>query len=191
MNRIFVALLAVIFFAVNADAAPNYRSTLSSARNLRRSEVRLAKAIAKLSATDREKLKTAAASLGLDSDSDGVSDLFEKARGSGICDADSDDDGVSDGDDDYENDDDKQGEVEAKGSITSFTDPSLVVAGKTFTVTSTTQFRRGVSSKADLVSGKCVKVEGYVDASNVNFATKIEGERGCGGSGGGDDGDDD
>lgn len=182
MKHLLSALLAVLFFAVNAEAAPSYRSTAASAKNLRKAELKLAKAIAGLSATDREKLKNALSSLGVDSDSDGVSDIFERARGSNVCDSDSDDDGINDDDDGYENDDNKQGEVEARGAITSFEDPSLVVAGKTFTVTGATTFRRGVGSKDDLQPGTCIKVEGYVDASNVNIAKKVEGSTRCSGS---------
>lgn len=187
MKRTLLALCVCVFSCLSAHAAPSYKSTLSAAKNLRKSEVKLAKSIASLSATDREKLKAALASLGVDTDKDGVSDIFEKARGSNICDTDSDDDGVDDRDDGYEDNDGRLGEVESKGSVTSFTDPTLVVGGKTFTVTATTAFRRGVSSKADLVTGACIKVEGYTDASNINIATKIEKYDRCGGSNGGDD----
>ena len=191
MKHLLTALVALVFFAVNAEAAPSYRSTLSSAKNLRKSELKLAKAVANLSSADREKLKRALSALGVDSDADGVSDLFERTRGSNVCDADSDDDGINDREDGYERDDDKQGEVEVRGAVTSFEDPSLVVGDKTFTVTDTTRFRRGVSSKADLVAGKCIKVEGYVDASNANIATKIEASSRCSGGSGDDNSNDD
>lgn len=174
MKHICTILCTLAFFALPAEAAPSYKSALSSAKNLRKSELKLAKTIASLSTSDREKLKLALASLGLDSDKDGVSDIFEKARGSGICDADTDDDGVDDSQDGYEKDDNKMGEVEARGAIVSFADPTLVVGTKTFTLTAKTIFRRGVSTKADLVTGACIKVEGYTDASNVSIATKIE-----------------
>lgn len=191
MKHILTALLAVVFFAVNAEAAPNYRSTISSAKSLRKLELRLAKAVAGLSYADREKLKRALASLGVDSDGDGVSNLYEGIRGSNVCDPDSDGDGIDDREDGYERDGDKHREVEARGAVTSFEDPSLVVGGKTFTITDTTRFRRGVSSKADLVAGTCIKVEGYVDTSNVNIATKIEASSRCGGGSGDDDSNDD
>ena len=190
IKRTLIALLAILMCTASAEAAPSYKSTVASAKNLRKSEVKLAKAIAGLSVADREKLKTALASLGVDSDADGVSDIFERARGSNICDNDSDDDGVRD-DDGYEHDDNKRGEVEVRGAVTSFEDPSLVVGGKTFTVTATTLFRRGVLSKADLVEGACIKVEGFIDASNLNIARKIEASTRCAGSGGSDDSNDD
>jgi hypothetical protein len=185
MKRIGIILMALFLFTLPAEAAPSYKSTLSSAKSLRKSELKLAKAISSLSTADREKLKKALAAVGLDSDKDGVSDIFERARGSGVCDADSDDDGIEDHKDGYENDDNKMGEVEAKGPVVSFTDPTLVVGTKTFTVTGTTTFRRGVSSKADLAVGACIKVEGYTNASNVTIATKIEKYARC--SGGSDD----
>jgi hypothetical protein len=191
MKRIFLVLGLYLLLTSTANAAPSYKSTLSAARNLRKSEVKLAKSIAGLSAADREKLKTALASLGVDTDKDGVSDLFEKARGSNICDNDSDDDGVDDNDDGYEDDQNRLGEVESKGAVTSFQDPTLIVGGKTFTVTATTSFRKGVSSKADLVTGACIKVEGYTDPSNVNIATKVEKYDRCSGGNGEDDDKDD
>lgn len=193
MRRIILAFALCLLISTTANAAPSYKSTLSAARNLHKSETRLAKSIASLSTADREKLKAALASLGVDTDKDGVSDLFEKARGSDICDSDSDDDGIDDRNDGYEDDQNKLGEVEAKGSVTSFVDPTLIVGGKTFLVTATTSFRKGVSSKADLSTGACIKVEGYTDTSNINVATKVEKYDRCGGGSGGDggNGDDD
>lgn len=189
MARFLFAVCVCVAFAFPAYAAPSYKSTLSAARNLRKSEVKLAKSIAALTPSEREKLKTALASLGVDTDKDGVSDIYEKARGSDLCDGDSDDDGVNDREDDHEEDDSKLGEVEAKGAIVSFSNPTLVVGGKTFVVTASTSFRKGVSSKADLVAGACIKVEGYTDASNINTASKIEQYDRCGGRS--DDKDDD
>ena len=182
MKYISTALCALVLFALPAQAAPSYKGALSSAKSVRKSEVKLAKTIGSLSAADREKLKQALASVGPDSDNDGVSDLFEQVRGSNLCNADSDNDGIDDSHDDYENDDNRTGGAEAKGTVTSFTDPTLVVNGTTFTVTDTTRFRKGLSSKADLTTGTCVKVEGYVDPSNLNIATKIEKESDCGGN---------
>jgi hypothetical protein len=190
MNRLLASLVALVFFAVSAEAAPSYRATSSMAKNLRRSEIRLAKAIAGLKATDREKLKKAISALGVDSDTDGVSDIFERARGSNVCDDDSDDDGIEDSEDGYEEDDDKQDEMEGLGQITSFDDPILVLGGRSITVTDRTRFRKGISSKEDLTEGRCIKIEGYIDPDNVPFATKIEGSSKCAGSPD-DDGDDD
>lgn len=191
MKHLLTALFALCFLTVTAEAAPSYRSTVKSAKNLRKSELKLAKAISSLSVADREKLKRALASLGGDSDSDGVSDLFERARGSNVCDADSDDDGIDDRNDGYEKDGNKQGEVEIRGAVVSFEDPTLVVGDKTFVITDSTIFRRGISSKAGLTAGACVKVEAYVDASSANIAKKIEASDRCGGSRGGDDSNDD
>jgi hypothetical protein len=179
MNYSLSILSALFLFAVTADAAPKYRDALSSARTIRKSEIKLAKTIAKLSSADREKLKKALGSLGLDSDKDGVSDIFERGRGSEVCDADSDDDGVDDREDGFENDDNRLAEVEARGRITSFNESILVVGSKSFTVTATTAFRKGVSSQADLVAGACIKVEGYTTTSNVTIAKKIEEDFRC------------
>ncbi len=190
MTRLIVTLFAIFCLAcvsVTAEAAPSYRSALSAAKKVRKAERDLAKKVRGLSITDRARLKRATSTsyYGDDSDGDGVRDTYERARGSNVCDADSDDDGINDDDDGYENDDDKQGEVEVRGTVTSFEDPTLIVAGRTFTITGATSFRRGISSKSQLTSGLCIKVEGYVDASNVNIARKIEGSSRC--SGGGSD----
>jgi hypothetical protein len=190
MKRLLASLVALVFFAVSAEATPSYRGTSSMAKSLRRSEIRLAKAIAGLKPTERERLKKALSSLGVDSDTDGVSDIFERARGSNVCDADSDDDGIDDSEDGYEKDDDKQGEVEVRGRITSFNDPIIVIGSKSFTVTNRTRFRRGVASRADLTEGRCVKVEGYTDLSGVSFATKVEASSRCGRSSNDDSQDD-
>ena len=182
MKHTYTALCALVFFALPAQAAPSYKGALSSARGVHKSEVKLRKTIASLSAADREKLKKALASVGSDSDSDGVSDLFEQVRGSNLCSADSDSDGVDDSQDGYENDDNRTGFTETRGTVTSFADPTLVVNGKSFTITDSTRFRKGLSSKSDLTVGTCVKVEGYVDASSLNIATKVEKEKDCGDS---------
>lgn len=191
MKRYVLASFVLMLPMFSAEAAPEnkYKSALTSAKSLSRSESGFKKKIAALTTADREKLKKATAKLGEDSDQDGVSDLFESGRGSNVCNSDSDNDGVSDGEDRYEDDEDRVTEVKAKGKVVSFNDPNLVVATKTFAVTDATAFQKGLSSKADLEQDVCVEVEGYSDASNVNIASKIQGSRDCarGGDSGGDD----
>jgi cytochrome c556 len=191
MKQILLALCISVLSCISAQAAPSYQSTVSAAKNLRKSELKLAKSIASLSPADREKLKAALATLGVDTDKDGVSDIFEKARGSNICDSDSDDDGINDKEDGYEDDNNKLSEVEVRGAITSFSDPTLVVGDKSFTITPTTTFRKGISSKGDLVAGACVKVEGFTNSSNITVALKVEKSVRCNGSDDGHNGKDD
>ena len=181
MKRFILASLFLILPICNSEAAPEnkYKAALTSAKSLNRSEAGFKKKIAALNTADRDKLKKATAKLGEDSDQDGVSDIFESARGSNKCDSDSDDDGVSDDEDKYEDDEDRVTEVKAKGRVVSFNDPNLVVGAKTFAVTDSTAFRKGLSSKADLEQDVCIEVEGYSDASNSNVASKIQGSRDC------------
>ena len=192
MLRPLLSLVLAIAFSATAHAAPAYSSTASAAKNLRKSQLKLAKSVAALSTTDREKLKVTLKSVGTDSDNDGVSDIFEAASGSNLCSSDSDGDGTPDANDDYEDDGNRSGDSKAQGTITSFNDPLLEVAGQTFTITDTTEFKGKLSSKTDLVVGTCVKVEGYTDASNTNFAKQVEGSNHCsGGNGGGGNGNED
>jgi hypothetical protein len=121
----------------------------------------------------------------LDSDGDGVSDILEGALKSSRCDADSDDDGIDDDEDSDEDNADSDGdghndgnEIGAKGKITSFTDPTLVDGGKSFTVTANTTFRGIGFDKSDLVANLCVEVEGHVEGS-ANIADKIKRDDDC------------
>jgi hypothetical protein len=182
--KLLTALLALIVIAVSpASASPRYTAAKQSAERVKKDEKELARRFARLTATERAKLK--AAFRALDSDGDGVSDILEGAIKSSRCDADSDDDGVDDGDDSDEDNADSDGdghndgsEVEAKGKVISFTDPILVVGGKSFTVTATTTFRGTGFDKSDLVAGLCIEVEGHTDGAST-IADKIKQDDDC------------
>lgn len=182
MQKLFLTLFAVVFYSVTAHAAPSVNAARSEARNLARSQAKFARTLARLNAAQRKQLKALTAKTGIDSDGDGVSDIFEAGRGSDLCDSDSDDDGVDDGDDNYEDDGDKTEDAQANGEITSFADPALTVNGKTFTITDQTSFRAPLSSKDDLVAGLCVEVEGYKNSSDALIAKKVKKSNDCGGS---------
>lgn len=186
MKVFAITLLSLFAIIQTAEAAPTYQSARKEAKSIIAAEKKFEKLVAKLSAADREKLKAALAKIDDDSDGDGSSDLFERARGSSRCDADSDDDGVDDGDDQHEDSRDGDGdghddanEVKAKGRIVSFQDPALVVQGKTFTITPKTQFRGRNFSKHNLVAGTCVEVEGHLIAGGENIADKVQLEDDC------------
>lgn len=182
--KILTSLLALL--AISATpvlAAPRYTSAKQAADKVSKDEKDLARKISRLSATERAKLK--AAIKGLDSDGDGVSDIVERGLGSSRCDADTDDDGLPDGEDSNEENPDSDGdghndgsEVGAKGNVTSFADPTLVVDGKTFTVTDSTTFRGSGFDKSDLTAGLCIEVEGHVEGAG-NIADKIKRDDGC------------
>jgi len=182
--KLLTALLALLLVAASpAYASPRYTAAKQSADRIKKEEKDLARRIARLTAAEKAKLKKAFK--GLDSDSDGLADILEAAVKSSRCDADSDDDGLDDDEDSDEDNADSDGdghndgsEVEAKGKITSFTDPTLVVGGKTFTVTDSTTFRGTGFDKSDLVAGLCIEVEGHIDGAN-NIADKIKRDDDC------------
>lgn len=182
--KLLTSLLALLIISVApVYASPRYTSAKQSAEKVKKDEKELARRIARLSPTERAKLKSAFKAL--DSDGDGVSDILEGALKSNRCDADSDDDGVDDGDDSDEDNADSDGdghndgnEIGAKGKITAFTDPTLEVGGKTFTVTANTTFRGIGFDKSDLVANLCIEVEGHVEGG-ANVADKIKRDDDC------------
>jgi hypothetical protein len=191
MLRLAVIMAILLASTFNAWASPTdlakARRTLASITKAEKDLLRTAK---KLTPAERAKLKS---SRGKDSDGDSVSDVVEGAIGSNRCDADSDDDGLDDSDDRDEDSSDSDGdgysdglEVEAKGQVTSFNDPILVVAGKTFEVTPSTIFFRGLTSKDDLTTGTCIEVEGHKVGDGV-VADKIKREKDSGCGSGSDD----
>jgi hypothetical protein len=188
MLRLSLIVAFIIATTVQAWASPSdLAKAKRSLASIAKAEKELARTTKRLTAAERANLKR---SRGKDSDGDSVNDVVEGAIGSNRCDADSDDDGLDDSDDSDEDSSDSDGdgyndslEVEAKGRITSFNDPILVVSGKTFEVTSSTVFFRGLSSKADLVSGVCIEAEGHkVGTTVVADKIKRESSMDCGGS---------
>jgi hypothetical protein len=93
-----------------------------------------------------------------DSDSDGVPDAFENARGSNSCDIDSDDDEIKDGDD-RDPGDPSSAEVEIKNTISAITATTVTVGDYTFTINDSTVYRDG-SSLSDYEVGDLVEVKG-------------------------------
>jgi hypothetical protein len=191
--KILLAILLSIGIAISpAVAAPRYTAAKQAAEKLRKDERELAKRIKKLSSSERAKLKAALAR-GTDSDADGLTDILEGAIGTNRCDADSDDDGVDDSDDGAENDgsssgdDDSSGgsnpgddsnppgEIEVKGTISSFDGSVLRVKGESFVVNSDTIFRGQGFGKDDLEAGLCVEVKGRRTADTV-IAIRIQRE---------------
>lgn len=178
MKLCALVIAIVLAFASPAFAGPRYSAAKKEAQQVKRAERKLAKRIARLSESDRKRLKSEFSST--DSDGDGVSDIIEGALGSNRCDADSDDDGFNDSDDYNEDtpgvddgsppsDDDSPGsdgnspgssEFETKGFITSFDDPALVIRGTTYTITLATEFRGVGFTRDDLRPGVCVEISG-------------------------------
>ena len=210
MNRCKLLLLAILLsFSLVVGATTTFASPSDvrvaklQFKKIKRVPKVLAKLARKLSKLELKKLKRSVR--GKDSDGDGVPDIIEESRpGSNKCDADSDDDGIDDDEDYKEGDSDSDddgiidgNEFEREGTVVSFSDPSLVIGGTTYVLTESTVFRYklGDFSRADLTSGLCVEVEGYVNdedpASNIVQKIKRKKASSCSGSDDDGDGDDD
>ena len=161
MVRFLLAVFALLLFVTPAHARPKLKTARAQARLVEKSQDRLATIVAQLSAKDRARLKALLSRASEDdSDNDGVGDLYEVVRGSGVCDSDSDDDGISDGEDSDEKDPDSDDdghldgtEVQLKGEVVSYAAPNLVIGWTTFIVNGSTTFE-GISEGA-LTAGVC------------------------------------
>jgi hypothetical protein len=189
MKLFALAIALIVAYSSPALAGPRYSAARKEAQQVQRAERTLAKRIARLSESDRKRLKSAFKST--DSDGDGVSDIIEGALGSNRCDADSDDDGFSDSDDYNEDtpgaddgspgsDDSSPGssEFETKGIIASFDDPSLVIGSTTYTITMATEFIGTGFNKDDLRAGMCVEVKGLRSGTERDV-TRIKRDDDC------------
>jgi hypothetical protein len=179
----FSLILAV---CPQAYAAPKYTQAKQAATKVTKAQKDFSRKVSRLSDADKAKLKSSFK--GTDSDGDGVADSIEAGIGSNVCGRDSDSDGLDDGQDDSETNPDHNGdgtpdgsdgqEVEARGTITTYNDPTLVVSGKSFTLTDSTRFDSEGLSKGDLTVGLCVEVQGHATTSG-NIADKIERKGHC------------
>jgi hypothetical protein len=128
---------------------------------MNRLERRLTRNFAKLSFSDKAKVISRFEDKSEDSDSDGVPDFLESSTKR--CDSDSDDDGISDGDEYKDGTDPDSDEIEVKGILTATTANSLTVTGITFRVDSKTIFVGEEDEKLSFSNfsvGECIEVEG-------------------------------
>ena len=168
MPRLMLSLVIAFLYIAPAHAGPTLASARSEARNLAAKEKNFARTLSRLSAANRVKLKSLLGKTGGDSDNDGVSDIFEKARGSNLCNSDSDGDGIND---DKDNNEDSQ-EIETKGEVVSFDGSALVVGTTTFTVNDSTTLR---PSNLEITAGICVEVKGHKEGDS-NIADRVKEE---------------
>lgn len=169
-----------VLIASPAYAGPRLKKARSEALAVLRAEQKLARAVARLSFAEKRELKKGRA-LGKDSDKDGIPDIVEGAIGSGRCDVDSDDDGVSDDSDEQEKTPGSVGgakSFELKGVVQSFADPVVTIGGLSYTLASNASFGDKGFSKSDILPGVCVEVEGFAK-DEVRTATKIKGDDDC------------
>jgi hypothetical protein len=115
---------------------------------------------------------------------------LEGAYGGSVCDADSDDDGLTDGDeaedslDPSDDDSDDDGvsdglEVERKGFVTAVTAEGLVSVGSDeFQLVEATEFK-GLS-RDEVAVGVCIEIKGHKPTlESVAVAVKVEEEDNC------------
>ena len=188
LHTLVIALL--LAYSSPAIAGPRYSAAKKEAQQIKRSERKLAKSLARLSEAERKRLKSEFSST--DSDGDGVSDIIEAGLGSNRCDADTDDDGFSDSEDYNEDtpgaddgsaggsDDNNPGrsEFETKGVISSYDEPFLVIGNITYTVTLATEFRGSGFTRDDLRAGVCVEIKG-LSSDTEREVTRIKRDDGC------------
>jgi hypothetical protein len=168
MPRLILALIFSAIYALPAYAAPTLASARSEARTLAAKKKKFALTVSQLSTANRIKLKSLLAKSGTDADNDGVSDDYESAVGSNLCNSDSDSDGVPDNRDNNED----APEVEAQGEVVSFDGTTLVVGSTTFTVNDSTVLR---PSSLTITAGICVEVKGHADGA-TNIADRVKQE---------------
>lgn len=182
--KIVVAMSAVLVGLVSIPAEAQRRmsplkAAEAEARKISKAERELAKRIKKLNAADRRALKLKR--FGPDSDSDGVSDIFEGAIGSNRCDRDSDDDGFEDGSDSREDEfgeNDRESEFEVKGPVQSFADSVIVINQVSYRLSKDTRFGGKGFSRDDIEPGVCLEVKGLTIGSE-NQVQKVEQEDDC------------
>jgi hypothetical protein len=157
-----------------ASAAPKSKAVIAAAKTAVQKRSQFKRSFQRLSDTEKAKVKLAikrnAARFGEDDDDDGLPDIYEDADGSNSCNSDSDQDGTPDGEDSDE------GEGEYKGTVTSYTAPTLVVNGVTLSVTSATSFED--MNEEDLTAGACIEVKGRIISGTLT-ATEIKAEDDC------------
>ena len=179
-EKLGLSVCIVGSLVVSANAGPRLTEVQKEVVNINRAEKRLARKLSSLNPSERIRIKSN--KVGVDSDSDGVSDIVEGAIGSNRCDSDSDDDGFDDKSDSKEDSpgsDDGLAEFEVKGLIQSFSDPVLQVNGATYTIADLTQFLGNGFSKEGLQVGVCVEVKGLKRESG-NTVTRIKRNNDCG-----------
>jgi hypothetical protein len=178
-EKLGLSICVVSSLMVSANAGPRLNDVQREVVNISRAEKRLARKLSSLNPSERIRVK--AKKVGVDSDSDGVSDIVEGAIGSNRCDSDSDDDGFddkSDSNEDSPGSDDGLAEFEVKGFIESFSDPVIQVNGATYTVSSSAQFVGVGFSKEDLQAGACVELKGLKRESG-NTVTRLKQDDDC------------
>lgn len=179
--RIFAIFLLFFLFFVCAPSADCFADSVSVEVRTQikalRASIKELKRLARGS-TARKIIASSSSSGLLDSDSDGIPDIFEQVLKSNSCQTDSDDDGISDGDEGKSGskpDDSTSGEVELTGLITALTSSTVTVNGNTFTASESTQYLKGATSLSSFQVGDLVELKGKI-RSGVLELIKIKKE---------------
>lgn len=186
---IILSTLAATMPAEAASKKVKPKVVVAQAKNLSKSVVKLQRLFSRLSAADKLKVIDLIQSKGTlaDSDADGVSDVFEDDFGSGVCDSDSDDDGLEDGDEvedgrDPMDDDDGREDglrAHAEGLVSSVDGLRFVIDGVTFLLNDASEFGDGLAAE-DLVVGACVEVRAHrLVADGEALVDQVKAEDDC------------
>ncbi len=183
ISRINAALILTIALSISigqASAAPKPKQVTQIEKQIAKLQKRLDKLFAQLSYAQQQQVIAGRRSSNNDSDQDGVPDLYDGER----CDSDSDDDGLSDGDeyengsdpddsdsdddgiDDDEDDSNDDGEdsveIELKGRIIGITEANVKVSDRYFRLNNLTKYLNKAgqpTSKSEFTTSSCVELE--------------------------------
>ncbi len=184
-NRTLLA--AIIAFVVLPAAQADDRSDVVRKITDARSKLSEAKRkYDRLSVINKARVLQGTANLGGDPDGDRVGSFAELAFGTNVCDADSDDDGISDRDEaslgtnPRRPDDNPRNETEVTATLTAKTSTTFTIGSTAFTLTPTTRFiddDNNPISVDDFAVSDCVEGEG-ITVGGVLRAKKIKDKRG-------------
>lgn len=204
ISRINSALILALALSVSlspASAAPKPKQVTQIEKQIAKLQKRLDKLFAQLTEAQKQQVIASRRSSNKDSDQDGVPDLYDGER----CDSDSDDDGLSDGDeyengtdpddsdsdddglDDNEDDSNDDGEdsreVELKGRIVGITEANVKVGERYFRLNNLTKYlnKEGQpTNKSQFTTSTCVELEAHEElGQELALVKKLKLEDDC------------
>lgn len=185
-----VLLTSTASFAENTRAKGKLKNVSSTERQAVRFQKKLARLFATLTPEQKAKILASRSASLVDSDNDGLPDVYESDTA--LCDDDSDDDGVNDreeyedGSDPNDSDSDDDGvedgsEIEIHAAIAAISETEITVNETTLGLTPSTEYLdddNNPISRSELEVGDCVEVEGHLVESTYT-AEKVKRDDDC------------